>query len=268
MEGKMLRLDTKNGLEILGNMIASNADSPNNKYFGPIWMFARHLLGYSWQPLDQHKLVPSALEHYETTMRDPVYYQILKKLFLKFERFMSLHVTPYTEKDLVFPGVKVTDMEVDPLITYDEYFYSDLSNAVWYHPEEKTDFRVRVRQSRLNHKPFNVKIHINSDKKQKVSMKMYMVPKYDEYDRLINLTENRRNMMEMDHWVTDLKSGENLITRNSHEFTFYADDRMSHTRLYEKVDNAIEKHEPLPMDGRQNYFYWPRRYITFSYIFR
>lgn len=254
----MVKLFTKEGLEILGNLIQSNADSLNNKYYGPIWVFARHLLGYSWQPLDEHKLIPSALEHFETSMRDPIFYQMLKKLFLKFQRYMS-HIPPYMEKDLVLPGVEITEMKVDPLITYDDWFYSDLSNAVWYAHEEKYDFRLRVRQPRLNHKPFDVKIHIKSDKEQKVAIKLMLAPKYDEWDRELNLTENRLNMLELHQWTEELKSGENEITMNSRDFMFYAKDRISHVQLYENVVAAIENDQPFYIDGRQNWFYLPQR---------
>lgn len=254
----MVKLFTEEGINILGNLIEANGDSPNTRYYGPIWYFARHLLGYSWQPLDQHKLIPSALEHIETSLRDPVFYQMLKKIFLKYQRYMS-HIPPYTEKDLVLPGVKVTEMKVDPLVTYYDSFYADLSNAVWYSPEEKYDFRLRVRQQRLNNKPFDVKIHINSDKQQKVVIKLMMAPKYDEWNRELNLTENRVNMFEMDYWVSELKSGDNEIVRNSHNFKWYVDDRTSHVQLYENVVAAIENQQPFLLDGRQNYFFFPSR---------
>lgn len=255
----MIHLNTDQGLELLGNLIEANSDSVNNKYYGDILKFARHLLGYSWQPLDSAKLVPSALEHYETSMRDPAFYQLLKKMFLKFERLMFRHFKPYSEKDLVFPGVKVTKVEVDSLLTYDDYFYSDLSNAVYYGNDEKPFFHIRVRQSKLNHKPFNVKIHINSDKEQKVSVKLYLAPKYDEWGRELNLTENRRNMMELDCRTSQLKSGENKISLRSKDFRWYVDDRMSMRDLYKSVNTAIEQKQPLSIDGRQNYFFLPSR---------
>lgn len=254
----MLHLYSEEGLNILGNIIQANANSPNIEYYGALMQFARHLLGYSMQSLDHHRLVPSALEHFETSMRDPVVYQLLKKVLLKIERYMS-HVPPYTEKDLVTPGVKVTDMQVDALTTYDDHFYSDLSNAVWYHPDEKYDFRVRVRQTRLNSKPFNVKIHVHSEKNQKVSVKLFMTPKDDEWGRPFNLSESRMYAVEMDHWMWELKTGDNEITRHSNEFKWFVDDRQSQTQLYESVVNAIDNNQPFQLDGRQNYFYWPRR---------
>lgn len=172
---------------------------------------------------------------------------------------MKFHVSPYNENDLIFPGVEITNMKMDSLITYDDNSFSDLSNSVFYHPKEKHDYSVRVQQIRLNHKPFNVKIHIKSDREQKVGIKMYMSPKYDEWGRPLNLTENRRNMMELDHWIVSLKSGGNDIMRNSGEFTWFSDDRRGFSELYKSVTDAIENNAEFFIDGRQNAFYWPRR---------
>lgn len=255
----MFHLNTEERLNMLGNLIQSNRDSVNDKYYGDLLLFARHLLGYSRQPLDSTKLVPSALEHFETSMRDPIFYQLLKKLFFKFERFMYDHVKPYTEKDLVVPGVQITKMKIDSLITYFDEFDTDLSNGVYYGKEETPSFRIRARQLRLNHKPFDVKMYVKSDKDQKVIMKLYMAPKYDEWDRELNLTENRRNMIEMNTWIQELKSGENEIIKTNNDFHWYVDDRKSMVMLYKEVTDAIEHNKPLSIDGRQNYFYYPRR---------
>lgn len=254
----MLELHTPEGLNVFGNLIESNSDSPNYKYYGSLWRFARHLLGYSWQPLNQNKLVPSALEHYSTSMRDPVFFQLYKLLALKFQRFMS-HFTPYSEKELVLPGVKVTEVKMDSLITYFDSFYTDLSNAVWYNLEEKYDFHVRAHQYRLNHKPFSVKINIDSDKEQKVTVKLFVAPKHDEYGRELNLTENRMNMFELDLIVWQLKSGKNEIVRNSNDFVWYVDDRVSHEKLYQSVVDAIEHNQPFYINPTQNYIGYPRR---------
>lgn len=256
----MLEVKKEEALNVLGNLITSNANSLSKSYYGDIMNVASHLLGYSMQALDHEKLVPSALEHFETTLGDPVFYQLLKKIFYTFERYMALHVPSYTEKNLVVPGVEITNMKVDSLVTYNDYFFSDLSNAVFYHPREKLDFHVRARQTRLNHKPFNVKIHIKSDKEQKVSIKLYMSPKFDEWGRTLNLTENRRNMMELDRWTLNLKSGGNDVIRNSKDFRWFSDDRRGYVELYKSVTEAIDNNEEFIIDVKHNFMYWPRRY--------
>lgn len=88
----------------LSNLLQSNPDSPDEHFYGP-WLgkphmhvnfllilmynylgFARHLLGYSYLPLSSEKAAPSALEHVETTLRDPAFYQLYKHLMLYYAK--------------------------------------------------------------------------------------------------------------------------------------------------------------------------------------
>ncbi|KAJ8986133.1 hypothetical protein NQ317_005604 [Molorchus minor] len=257
--GVKVDLYSKEGFDILGNLIQSNKDSPNYKYYGAIWWIASHLLGYSYQPLDKFKLIPSALEHFETAPRDPVFYQLYKKIVLKFQRYYG-QVPAYTERDLVFPGVQIKSFTVDKLTTFFDYFYSDLNNAVYFSTEEqqKSEFNVRVRQYRLNNKPFTFKVNVQSDKDTKSVVKVFLGPKYDEYGRFLNLTENRLNFVLIDYFVYDLKSGENIISRNSYDSYYYAPDAASSYELNKKVLGGTGGQDQLP---KQNYFFFPRRYL-------
>lgn len=55
-----------------------------------IWLnssgYGRHLLGYSYTPLSPYKVAPSALEHLETTLRDPGFYELYKNLLIIYAR--------------------------------------------------------------------------------------------------------------------------------------------------------------------------------------
>ncbi|KAG5889589.1 hypothetical protein JTB14_010221 [Gonioctena quinquepunctata] len=260
-KGNKKMLDTQEGFNMLGNIIEHNYDSPNPKYYGSLWRNLCHFFGYSYQPLNNYREVPSALEHYETSMRDPMFYQIVKKMVMKFQKYLS-DLPPYTEEEMRFPGVSVKEFEFDPLITYNDWFYSDLTNAVAYHGQEDAKtFDCRVRQYRLNHKPFTYKIKVTSDKDQRVAVKVFMGPAYDKNGDSMFLSENRYNFLEFEHFVHDMKSGENVITRNSHEMRFYAPDRMSFRDMHKRVKAALEGDAELKMDERQNYFMWPQRFM-------
>ncbi|KAJ8957382.1 hypothetical protein NQ318_004862 [Aromia moschata] len=252
---KVDMMHSKDGVNTLGNLIESNHDSPNHQYYGPITTYARHLFGYSYQPMDQHHVAPSAMEHFETSMRDPAFYQMYKRIVLKFQRFYW-HKTPYTEKDLTFPGVKVFKMEVDPLITYHDSFYSDMSNAVFdnEHELQHDTFHIRAHQYRMNHKHFSYKIYVKSDKDTKASVKVFIGPKYDEYGRYINLTENRLNMMEIDHFTYEMKSGENVITRDCDDNHMFGPDRTPFADMYQQVVDAYEGRKEYKIDGTDNFF--------------
>lgn len=248
------------GFNTIGNVIEGNHDSPHHRYYGSIQIPARHLLGYSYQPLDNHHVAPSALEHFETSLRDPVFYQFYKKIIGKFQRY-KLYQPSYTHHDLTFDGVKVTKCEVDKLETYDDYFYSDISNAVYVSEEEHEHdtVHIRAKQYRVNHKPFTYKISVHSDKDTKASVKVFIGPKYDEYGRYINISHNRLNFVEIDHFVHDIKQGDNVITRNSHEANSFGPDRTTYEELHQHVEEAYQGHSEFHVDGKQNYFYFPQR---------
>ncbi|KAJ8972027.1 hypothetical protein NQ314_000410 [Rhamnusium bicolor] len=238
--------------------VYSNPDSPDNKYYGYIWLYASHLLGYSFQPLDKYQVVPSALEHFETSLRDPMFYQLYKKLWMKFYRYIYQY-SSYTAHDLIFPGVKVTHMEIDSLVTYHEYFYSDLSNAVFDSSEEllQDSFHVRVAQERLNHKPFTYKITVQSEHATKAVVKIFLAPLYDEYHRYINISENHMNMVLLDYFVYNLTTGENVITHSSYDSHLYGPDPISYHELYKQMKNA--QTVKGGWDVNQYYYFFPDR---------
>lgn len=65
-----------------GNLLQSNPDSLNSIYFKNYTTFASHLLGYSYTHRDWKHTLPSALEHHETAVRDPAFYQLGKRVGL------------------------------------------------------------------------------------------------------------------------------------------------------------------------------------------
>jgi hypothetical protein len=261
-DGQRVNLYSEDGINVLGNLIESNPDSPDRHYYGALHVYARHLLGYSYQPLNKYHVAPSALEHYETSLRDPAFYQFYKRIVLYFQRYKA-RLPSYTEQDLYYQGVEVKNVEFDRLVTYFDYFYSDLSNAVYVTPQEQEHekVQVRARQYRLNHKPFTYKIYVNSDKEQQAVVRVYLGPKYDEYGRYFNISQNRLNFVEFDHFKYELKSGENVIERNSHQNYFYQNDRTSFRELYQQVLGALNGNGEFTVNNNEAYFGFPRRFL-------
>jgi len=260
--GERVSLRTKEGINILGNLIEANPDSVDNIFYGPLHVYARHLLGYSTQPLDAHRTAPSALEHYETSLRDPAFYQLYKRINLYFDKYIY-SLQPYEENELYFPGVEVQNVQFDRLVTYFDYFYSDLSQAAFVTPEEfeSDSVQVKAKQYRLNHKPFTYKVHVNSNKDQDAVVKIFIGPKHDEYDRYINISENRHNFVQFDHFKFSLKAGENVIERNSHQNFFYHHDRTSYKELYQQVLGALEGKSEYHVDSVNGLYGFPLRYL-------
>lgn len=247
-------------MEVIGNIIESNPDSPNPRFYGPLQIYARHLLGYSTQPQHKYQLAPSALEHTETSLRDPVFYQFYKRIVLLFQKYKS-YLTPYTYNELVYPGVKIESVQVDRLVTYEDTFDSDISNAVRVTPEEYESGTpaIKVRQYRLNHKPYTVKIQVNAEQAGEAVVRMYLGPKYDEYGRTIDINENRLNFVELNSFKYTLQAGKNVIESNSRH-TWYGSDRTTVRQLYDKVAEALKNGGELQLDATEtSYIAFPAR---------
>ncbi|KAL3274342.1 hypothetical protein HHI36_015740 [Cryptolaemus montrouzieri] len=260
-DGKKVDLYTPEGLNILANIVEGNTESTHPRYYGSYNNYARHLLGYSKQPLDNNKVAPSALEHFETSLRDPAFYNFFKKVTVLFNDYLT-KLPAYTKKDLTYPGVKIEKFEVDPLVTFYDKFYADITNGLSVTPEEyqrDSDFRVQVEQYRLNNKNFNYRLYINSEKDTKATVKVFLGPKYDEHGRTIDLNENRVNFIELDHFVYDLKSGQNKIVRNSREFFWYIPDKTTYMDMYRKIMTSNDQEYTFPID--EVIYGFPQRYM-------
>lgn len=79
-ESKPLKIFTPEGLNIVGNMIEGNADTCNSNYYGGIDFLSRNVLGFGLDPLTSTKLFPSALEHFTTSLRDPAFWRLYKRI--------------------------------------------------------------------------------------------------------------------------------------------------------------------------------------------
>lgn len=248
------------GLNTLGNIIQCNNDTINPKYYGPIEMYARQLLGCSYLPLEDNKMVPSVLEHHETSLRDPVIYQWMKKIVNWSQKYVWT-LPSYTSDELMMRGVEIKGVKMDPLITYMDYFNADLTNGVWYNENKKPgDFRLGVRQMRMNHKPFSYRLSVKSDKDQQVIVRVFLGPKYDEYGRPMSLRESRLNYVSLEHFVYDLKTGDNVISRSSHDFSNFTPDRLPYWRLWRMVNGALNGTEDFNIP-QQNSVYFPQRFV-------
>ncbi|MDN3224996.1 hypothetical protein QEP27_32230, partial [Pseudomonas nunensis] len=110
------------------------------------------------------------------------------------------------------------------------------------------DKSLFARQMRLNHKPFSYTYTIDSARDEKVVIRAFLGPKFDEYGRMISLTDNRMNFMEIDEFTYTLKTGSNLITRKSTDFAWTVKDRTTYTELYYYTMMAFDGKYDYPLD--------------------
>ncbi|XP_061402771.1 larval serum protein 1 beta chain-like [Musca vetustissima] len=240
--GTMVDLRQPNAAELIGNILQGNVDVMD-KYFFNYWYLYSHmyLAGVDYNDVE---VLPHAFLNMETVMRDPLIYGIHKRIVDVFYRFKN-SLGPYKKEELLFPGVHITDVKVSELVTYFDIFDFDVTNLIngkirIVDGEFVWDKTLLARQMRLNHKPINFEITVESDKPQKVYVRVYLGPKYNELGQVIALNENRMNFFSFDKFSYELTAGTNVIKRNPADYLFTSPDALTYTEMYNYIKLAHE----------------------------
>lgn len=223
--------------------------------------YAKRAFGYSYFPIYSYKGLPSALELTETALRDPMFYQIYQSIFYYAYRYLS-YESHYKYEDLLLPGVKVQGVEVDRLTTYYDYFYSDITNALYVNKQEfeADNIHVQVRQLRLNHKPYSYKIHVQSAQVQDVLVSIYLGPKYDVLSKEMDMYEYFYNFVQLDSFDYKLVAGQNTIERSSKQSEMYVHDKMSYKDMYTRIMTAMKQQGSFEYPS-DKFFGLPNRFM-------
>ncbi|XP_050087151.1 larval serum protein 2-like [Anopheles aquasalis] len=276
-DGTFVNITIPSGIEYLGNLIQSNADSVNQRFYGYLEKVAKFFLGGSFEMYNEFRAIPSVLERYETAMRDPMFYQFFKRIVGFYYRYLDT-MPSYKYEEVNFPGVKVEKVEMDKLVTYFDNFDADITNAVDVEVFDETtmkasemkkfgkmahyqgeDFVLYARMPRLNHLPFSFKLSVASDKPQKAVVVVFIGPKYDQYGNVYGVNANRENFFQLDHFLVDLVAGENVIARNSQDFSWFVKDRTTYFDLYKQVMKAFSGDYKFPIDMSEAHCGFPAR---------
>lgn len=276
--GNFVDLTKPESVEYLGNFIQGNPDSPVSRFTGYFTVLAKTLLGGSFDHHHSYKdfAVPSVLEHFETSLRDPVFYQLYKKIISYYWLFVD-KLPSYTKSEVEYSGVRIESVEIDKLVTYFDVHEADITNVVDVERvyEKKTDLLkfgyashyqgediyIKARQYRINHLPFTFKLNAFSDKSQRSVVRVFIGPKYDDKGFVIDINENRKNFFLLDKFTYDLVSGNNVITRNSQEFSWFVKDRTTYYELYKNVMSAYNGETTFTLDMSEAHNGAPNRLI-------
>lgn len=207
------------------------------------------------------------MDFYETCLRDPMFYQLNKRFLLNFFNYKNT-LPIYTREELYTKGVEVVNVNVDRLMTFFDNFDVDVTNAVYRTQDEKIknkdDMIFVARQTRLNHKKFDVRIDVNSDKATDVVVRMFMGPKYDSMGNEMNINQNRHNFLQIDSFVHELKVGKQTIVRNSRDFLITCDDSVytrDFMRTIKETMNNDDTDKHIKLTTCQGYNLLPNRLL-------
>nr|CAD7568049.1 unnamed protein product [Timema californicum] len=226
-QGEKISLFETDGRNMLGELINFYGNSPNKHYYGSYFTEALYVTGHVADPQQQYGLAPSALLNYETALRDTSVLQSGEEVI----RECGLQVRGQAAQ------VHLRDSKTD----------------------EHVDFRVK--QGRLNHKPFDYKVSVESDKETDVLIKVFISPKYDSYGREFDLDTKMFYAVEIDRFPANVNVGTTVIERNSLNSSVAVPDAPSFRYILNKVDAAIENKEDYFIDKFARYHGFPQRLL-------
>lgn len=268
INGTVIDLSKPEAVEYFADLYKYTLYKNDGKLFGLLEVLGRTLLGTATENYSTDDYTPSVLEHFETSARDPAFYQLYGRLIRYYLQWRN-KLAPYTNDEINFDGVSIETFAVDRLTTFFDQFDSDITNAVDVEPvgsadnssESSEDFVIKARQWRLDHLPFTFNMSILSEKRQKAIVKVFIGPKTDAAGNLIEFNANRENFYVLDQYVVDLKVGRTIIARNSNQFTYYSKDRTSYYDLYKTVMTALNDGARLPIDFSDSTCGFPQHLI-------
>nr|QCC26459.1 hexamerin 3 precursor [Lepidocampa weberi] len=259
-DNQKVSLNSTEGMDILGRIIQGSNYQFKREYYGHLNTWAHKYYGQIQDPLYKYENVPSALQHFETAIRDPLFYRIQKTLNVLYKKYKD-NLKPYTKEQLSFPGVEVQAVKVvgesrsstpNTLITHFEEHQVDLSNV-----QNKEDTKVKGIVSRLRHEPFQYAITLNSKVTKPAFVRIYLAPKYDYLGNKYDINQKRWYAVEMDKFVVDLKQGQNVIRRGSMESSIVKKETETFRQLYQKVEEAIKNGEKYSEQKTVSNCGWP-----------
>lgn len=277
--GTIVDISKPENVEYVADLYKSTPFKNDGKFFGLLEVLGRQLLGTAIENYSTDDYLPSVLEHFETSLRDPAFYQLYGRLIRYYMQWKT-KLEPYTTDDITFDNVKIVSVDLDRLVTYFDTFDADITNAVDVELMDAAatvaakgpltkfgkkankngeDLVIKARQLRLNHLPFTLRLTISSPVAQRAMIKVFMGPKFDEAGNVLELNENRENFYEIDKYVMDLKAGTTIVARNSNQFALYSADRTTYYDLYKMVMLAIDGDDKLPVNFSQPMCGFPQR---------
>lgn len=195
--GKQVNIYTPEGFNILGSIIEGNYDSYNRNYYGSVDVLARDILGFGYNSYNKNHFIPGALQTYSTSMRDPAFYRMYKRILMYFYRYKR-NMPVYTQNELAFNGVKFESVNMDKLYTYFDFCDAYVNNAInvesW---KEGFNLRIKARQYCLNYKPFTYRFQVNSDKDTKGMLRIFLGPAFEDMQYF---EKNYYNFVELDQF--------------------------------------------------------------------
>ena len=212
-EASIFNISNDSGIDTLGQAIQSVPTSPHHVYFGNMCTMGLLFLGYINDPDGRHEETHGVAADPSTTLRDPATYRWLA-LIIDMLQTHKEKLPKYTPAQLGFAGVKLKAihmsselqpnvLKINEFFTYYRYHEVELSSGFDYTPREPIQARFR----QIDHKSFSYQITITNSNTQKKNgtVRIFMLPKFDEKEETMTFAKQRKLAIEMDHFPVTRK---------------------------------------------------------------
>ncbi|XP_070135475.1 larval serum protein 1 beta chain [Drosophila bipectinata] len=224
------------------------------------WLIGlKELFPYEWTQFQMDTAnQPQLLLDLRTALRSENFYYYADRL-LQLYRCYNEHFQPSTERSFIPTNLKINDVKVSPLITFDQPVDIDLSNLLHtrhfhFGGQFLWPFTLQQRQFRLQQKDFSYTLQVSSNITKSTIFKIYLtIPE--------GKSINRQPFYLLDSFLTMIYQGDNRITRNSLDFKGFVGDHISLTELNQFVKLAQNEEFDFPLNISTANCGFPRRLI-------
>lgn len=172
---------------------------------------------------------PSVLHHPETSLRDPVYWYLIQYMlnyFTEYKNAMEPYdITQYETEDIKIINEGTTELNFTTYFHSYKFTLEYARNASVKDSDDRHTF-LAVRQRRLHHEPFEIKLAIEAKAKTAAVVRLYLGPQCNG-----NYWQDYSKFFELDTYKVDLREGINVADMSSKFSRKHSFDSMFDTVL-------------------------------------
>lgn len=226
-DGHNVSLNNDEGIDFLGHLLEPTFESLNHVLYGSLHSYAHVIAARAADPTHKYGEDYGAMYDVATSLRDPIFFRWHKYIDDIFEEYK--HTRPaYTQQELSWNDVQVSGVSVDgaklnKIITYLEEEIVPVGTGFSFSGNVPSKIKIR----HLNHEDFtyNIQVVNNAGGPKKAVVRIFLAPRYDERGHQLDFDEQRRSVIELDKFVTDLNPGNNDVQRKSSDSSVTQDHR-------------------------------------------
>nr|XP_016926729.2 larval serum protein 1 beta chain [Drosophila suzukii] len=217
------------------------------------------LFPYDWTKLTtEEHMQPELLLDIRTSLRSEDFYYYAERVLQSYRWYRQVFQPP-NQKMFIPSDLRIDDLQISPLITYDQPVDVDLSNILharhfYLAGQFVWPFTLQQRQFRLQHKDFHYSLQVSSNKTQSTIFRIFLTTPGQG-------SILREPFYQLDSFLTVIYPGLNRITRKSKEFGGLIGDHISYTELHQFVKLAEREEYDFPLNISTSNCGFPRRLI-------